>query len=98
MIVVFPAPVCPTIATVSPGSMTKLTSRSTQSSFVGTGVSLVRAERNSALSAGTVGRLGDRRRGDFDRSVEQFEDALARGHGGLQNVVFLAEILNRPEE
>ena len=32
MIVVFPAPVCPTIATVSPGSIVKDTSRSTQSS------------------------------------------------------------------
>jgi hypothetical protein len=31
MIVVLPAPVCPTIATVSPGSMVNDTSRSTQS-------------------------------------------------------------------
>src|SRR5271157_1615997 len=30
--------------------------------------------------------------------VDELEDALAGGHGGLQNIVFLAEVLNRPEK
>src|SRR5271165_2452659 len=46
----------------------------------------------------TVGRLGDRRRSDFHRCIEQFENAFAGRHRGLQNVVLLAEILNRTEE
>ncbi len=31
-------------------------------------------------------------------SVEQLEDALAGGHGGLQDVVFVAQVLNGPPE
>src|SRR5215470_13555469 len=30
--------------------------------------------------------------------IEQLENPFARGHGGLQNVKFFAEVLNRPEE
>ena len=30
--------------------------------------------------------------------VEELEDALAGGHGGLQDVVLLAEVLDGPEE
>ena len=30
--------------------------------------------------------------------IEELEDALGGGHGGLQDVVFLAEILDRPQE
>ena len=30
--------------------------------------------------------------------IDQLEDALRRGHGGLQDVVLLAEVLNGPEE
>src|SRR5437773_7726409 len=35
---------------------------------------------------------------DEHRLVEEFEDALGRRHGGLEDVEFLAEILNRAEE
>ena len=42
--------------------------------------------------------LRHRGRGDLGRSVQQLEDAFAGRHRRLQNVVLLAEILNRPEE
>src|SRR5437762_13397860 len=35
---------------------------------------------------------------DEHRLVEELEDALGRRHGGLEDVEFLAEILNRAEE
>ena len=49
-------------------------------------------------SAGTLGFLGDRRRKYLSRSIEQFKDPLRRGHRGLQNVVFLAEVLDGTEK
>ena len=39
-----------------------------------------------------------RRVGNRDRRVQQLEDSLGTGHGRLQNVVFVTQILNRPEE
>ncbi len=42
--------------------------------------------------------FGDRRGGDLRRSIEQLENAFAGGHGGLQDVVFVAEVLNRAEK
>src|SRR5947209_2692993 len=41
---------------------------------------------------------GDCRRGDFGGSIDQLENALTGGHGRLQDVVFLAQILNGAEE
>src|SRR5437762_3618813 len=35
---------------------------------------------------------------DEDRLIQQFENALGCRHGGLEDVEFLAEILNRPEK
>jgi len=35
---------------------------------------------------------------DFGSGVEELEDALGGGHGGLQDVVFVAEILDGAEE
>ena len=35
---------------------------------------------------------------DLRLGVEQLEDALAGGHGGLQDVVLVAEVLNGPPE
>src|SRR5437016_353424 len=35
---------------------------------------------------------------DEDRLIQQFENALGCRHGGLENVEFFAEVLNRPEE
>src|SRR6185503_16738072 len=49
-------------------------------------------------AAGVVSGLGMRGRDDFRLGVEQLEDALAGGHGGLQDVVFVAEVLNGAEE
>src|SRR6185312_746377 len=40
----------------------------------------------------------DRRRGDFHRSIEQLEYAFTGGHGGLQNVVLVAQVLDGTEE
>ena len=40
-----------------------------------------------------IGRTHDLRRG-----IEQLEDALARGHGGLQDVVLVAQVLDGPPE
>ena len=39
-----------------------------------------------------------RGRNDLRLGVEQLEDALAGGHGGLQDVVLVAEVLNGPQE
>src|SRR5689334_3842043 len=38
------------------------------------------------------------RRGDLNRRIQQLEDALAGRHGPLQNVVFVAQVLNGTEE
>ena len=46
-----------------------------------------------AVARDGMGGLDDLRRG-----VEQLEDALAGGHGGLQDVVFVAEVLDGPPE
>src|SRR5467141_1736071 len=35
---------------------------------------------------------------DGHRLIQQLEDALGGSHGGLENVEFLAEVLNRAEE
>ena len=35
---------------------------------------------------------------DGQRLIEQLEDALGGGHGGLQDVEFFAEVLNGPEK
>ena len=40
----------------------------------------------------------NRRRRHFNLRIQQLEHALPRRHRRLQNVVFLAQILNRPEE
>ena len=50
----------------------------------------------AAIAVGRGARRG--RRQDRGLGVEQFEDALGGRHGALQDVVFLAEVLNRPEE
>ena len=42
--------------------------------------------------------LRDRRRRDFDLRIQQLEDAFAGGHRRLQDVVLLAQVLNRTEE
>ena len=49
-------------------------------------------------AAGAVAGDGVRGRDDLGLGVEQLEDALAGGHGGLQDVVLLAEVLNGAEE
>ncbi len=41
---------------------------------------------------------GMRRAHNLRLRVEQLEDALAGGHGRLQDVVLVAQILNRPPE
>ena len=53
------------------------------------------AEFNAAAA---IARARSCRRDYLRRCVEQFKNALAGGHGGLQNIVFFAEILNGPEE
>src|SRR6266704_1681665 len=45
-----------------------------------------------------VERNGVGIRFDKHRFIQQFEDALGCRHRGLQDVEFLAEVLNRPEE
>src|SRR5207253_9288930 len=42
--------------------------------------------------------LCDRRRRNLHWGIKQLEDAFARCHRRLQNVVLLAEVLNGPEE
>ncbi len=49
-------------------------------------------------TAGALGLRSHRRRNYFHRSIEQLEDALAGCHGGLQNVVFLAEVHDGTEK
>ncbi len=49
-------------------------------------------------AAGAVAGDGVGGRDDLGRGVEQLEDALAGGHGGLQDVVLLAEVLDGAEE
>jgi len=41
---------------------------------------------------------GNRRRSNLSGSIQKLEHPFTRGHRGLQNVVFFAEILNGPEE
>ena len=100
MSVVFPAPVWPTMARVCPGAMWKETSRKTQSSSFGFAPPVVGephvAEFDVAARSGKSQRSFRGRRGQ--RLVEQLEDALAGGHGRLQDVEFFAEVLNRAEE
>ena len=43
-------------------------------------------------------RDGVRRVHDLRRGIEQLEDALAGGHGRLQDVVLVAQVLNGPPE
>ena len=45
-----------------------------------------------------VGKLRSRRRNDLRPGVEQFENALARRHRRLQDVVLLAQVLDGTEE
>ncbi len=54
--------------------------------------------RDRTQSAPARRRFRNRGRSDLGRRVQQFEDAFAGRHRRLQNVVLLAEILNRPEE
>ncbi len=49
-------------------------------------------------AVGAVARLRMGGADDLRRGVEQLEDALAGGHGGLQDVVLVAQILNGPPE
>src|SRR6266567_330325 len=50
------------------------------------------------FAAGAVERDGVRVRFDGYGLIEQFEDAFRSGHGGLEDVEFLAEILNGAEK
>ena len=94
MSVVLPAPVCPTTAMVSPGSMLKLTSRSTQSSSVVGEPDVIELEAAAAI--------GHRLRRGGARDLRLVSSSLkmrsADGHGGLQDVVLFAEVLNGAEE
>src|SRR5579871_183436 len=42
--------------------------------------------------------LRQSRRSDFNRSIQQFKNALAGCHGALKNVVLVAQVLDRAEE
>ena len=96
MIVDFPAPVAPTIPTRSPGLTSNDTSRSTQV--------VARVGERDVLEhdvplrrrAGVRQRL--RRADDRRRGVEQLEDPLRRGHGGLEDVELLREVADRAVE
>ncbi len=97
---VLPAPVWPTMATVCPGATRKETSRRTQSSSAGLGFVGVAepdvAEFDFAARGFEADGVGGRDRGGW--FVEEFEDALGGGHGGLQDVEFFAEVLDRAKE
>ncbi len=100
MSVVFPAPVWPTMARVCPGAMWKETSRKTQSSSFGIRAAVVGephvAKFDFAARSGKSQRSFRGRRGQ--RLVQQLENALAGGHGRLQDVEFFAQVLNGAEE
>src|SRR6185437_11806190 len=49
-------------------------------------------------AAGAIAPARICRRGDPGRRIEQFEDALGRGHSSLQDVVFVAEVLDGAEK
>ena len=112
MIVVLPAPVCPTSASVRPGSTRKLTPLSTHSGDAIRSESRATwprsyANHTSSNSTRTPRRLvavaGPRRllhRAEPDRLglVEQPEHALARRHRLLERVELVRQILQRLEE
>src|SRR5262249_36055243 len=52
-------------------------------------------ELNAACACGCAWLI---RRCDVDRRIEQFEDAFARSHGGLQDVVLVAQVLDGTEK
>ena len=89
---VFPAPVWPTTAMVSPGSMRKLTSRSTQS------FSRTRTRRGRTRWTGPSGNARGAAGDVMERRVQQLEHALTRRHRRLQDVVFFAQVLNGAKE
>src|ERR1700730_9715915 len=43
-------------------------------------------------AARALSLLRQSRRGNLDRSIQQFENALAGRHGALENVVFIAQV------
>ena len=49
-------------------------------------------------AVGAVARARMRGAHNFRLGIEQLEDALAGGHGGLQDVVLVAQVLNGPPE
>ncbi len=111
---VLPAPVWPTTAMVWLGSRAKETSRNTQSGSPGfepetDGPQLLAffREWNVAIGEPNVIELDASRAGDLLRfggredlgfRIEQLEDTLTRCHRRLQNVVLLAQVLNRAEK
>ena len=100
MVVVLPAPVWPTMATVWPGSTRKETSRRTQSSSLGLAPAAIGegdvAELDfAAHDAELASRADGRRR---QRLVEQLENAFGGGHGRLQDIELVAQVLNGLEE
>ncbi len=100
MVVVLPAPVWPTMATVWPGSTWKETSRRIQSSSAGIGVAAIGegdvAEFDFAADAAERATLlGGKCR---ERLVEQPEDAFGGGHGRLQDIELVAQILDGLKE
>ena len=100
MIVVLPAPVWPTMASVCPGCDAEGNIAQHPIFFLRIGAAAIGkpdiAEFDFAAHVRQGLRLG--RRNDRDRLIEQLEDALGSRHRGLQNVEFFAQILNRAEE
>ena len=94
---VFPAPVCPTSAIVWPGEAVNDTSRSTQGPIraVAEPDPLEAHLAPDRLRAACTGLAGS---GTAHRLVEQGEHPLRRGHGALQEVELLREVLQRLEE
>ena len=92
--VVFPAPVWPTTAMVSPGSMRKLTSLEHPVLVFIREPDVIEFDGGGGLrkSRRLGGRLNQR------GSVEQLEDALGGGHGRLHDVVLFAQVLDGAEE
>src|SRR5690348_896966 len=52
-------------------------------------------ELNAARAYSFAGKLG---REDVNRRIQQFEDAFTGSHGRLQDVVFVAQVLDGAEE
>ncbi len=109
--VVLPAPVWPTMATVSPGLDGEVDVAENPvgarrvllfgaAGVVHPDVSISIGKPNviEVDATGAFRLLRHCRRSDLYWRIEQFEDALARSHRGLQDVVFLAEVLNRTEK